>query len=148
MKQGRSLPEVLTELRRQNEAKRDFIGPAQAFTLQPDGRTFQVQHYGSGMLETFDTTDLFHRQVGGFVKKTRHPNFVNSYFGHCMTPSVWVAQRKDDMVSRSSGTLDTLAAFRYYQPTTGACNDPGGRPRGRRAPFPSWLSYHAACDSA
>jgi len=84
----------------------------------------------------------------GFVKKTRHPNFVNSYFGHCMTPSVWVAQRKDDMVSRSSGTLDTLAAFRYYQPTTGACNDPGGRPRGRRAPFPSWLSYHAACDSA
>ena len=85
---------------------------------------------------------------GGFVKKTRHPNFVNSYFGHCMTPSVWVAQRKDDMVSRSSGTLDTLAAFRYYQPTTGACNDPGGRPRGRRAPFPSWLSYHAACDSA
>lgn len=64
MKQGRTLPEVLTELKRQNEAKRDFIGPAQAFTLQPDGRTFQVQHNSGGTLETFDTTDLFHRQVG------------------------------------------------------------------------------------
>ena len=64
MKQGRTLPEVLTELKRQNDAKRDFIGPATAFTLQPDGHTFQVRHNSSGTLETFDTTDLFHRQVG------------------------------------------------------------------------------------
>ena len=33
MKQGRALSEVLTEPQRQNAAKRDFIGPAQAFTL-------------------------------------------------------------------------------------------------------------------
>lgn len=64
MKQGRTLPEVLTELKRQNEAKRDFIGPATAFMLQPDGHTFQVRHNSNGTQETFDTTDLFHRQVG------------------------------------------------------------------------------------
>ena len=33
MKQGRPLPEVLMELQRQNAAKRDYIAPAQSFTL-------------------------------------------------------------------------------------------------------------------
>ena len=41
MKQGRALSEVLTELQRQNAAKQDFIGPAQAFTLRPDSSTFE-----------------------------------------------------------------------------------------------------------
>ena len=44
MKQGRALSEVLTELQRQNAAKQDFIGPAQAFTLRPDGSTFEIVH--------------------------------------------------------------------------------------------------------
>ena len=44
MKQGRALSEVLTELQRQNAAKQDFIGPAQAFTLRPDGSTFEIIH--------------------------------------------------------------------------------------------------------
>ena len=64
MKQGRALPEVLTELQRQNAAKQDYIGPAQAFHLEPDGRTFSISHMASGAQETFGTTDLFHRQVG------------------------------------------------------------------------------------
>ena len=42
MTQGRPMPEVLAELKKQNEAKQDFIGPAQAFTLEPDGRTFGI----------------------------------------------------------------------------------------------------------
>ena len=37
MKQGRALPEVLKELQHQNNMKQDFIGPAQAFMLEPDG---------------------------------------------------------------------------------------------------------------
>ena len=49
MKQGRSLPEVLTELQRQNNAKRDFISPAQAFRLDPDGETFRMTNFSSGM---------------------------------------------------------------------------------------------------
>ena len=64
MKQGRALSEVLTELQRQNAAKQDFIGPAQAFTLRPDGSTFEIIHTNSGRQEVFGTTDLFHRQIG------------------------------------------------------------------------------------
>ena len=64
MKQGRALSEVLTELQRQNAAKQDFIGPAQAFTLRPDGSTFEIVHSNSGVQEVFGTTDLFHRQIG------------------------------------------------------------------------------------
>ena len=64
MKQGRALSEVLTELQRQNAAKQDYIGPAQAFTLRPDGSTFEIVHTNSGAQEVFGTTDLFHRQIG------------------------------------------------------------------------------------
>lgn len=58
MKQGRTLPEVLTELQRQNAAKQDYIGTAGAFHLDDDGRTFSI-----GNDHRFGTTQLFHRQV-------------------------------------------------------------------------------------
>lgn len=58
MKQGRSLPEVLTELQRQNSAKQDYIGAAEAFCLDDDGSTFYI-----GTDHRFGTTQLFHRQV-------------------------------------------------------------------------------------
>ena len=58
MKQGRALPEVLTELQRQNAAKQDYIGAAEAFRLEEDGSTFRI-----GDDHSFGTTQLFHRQV-------------------------------------------------------------------------------------
>jgi len=58
MKQGRALPEVLTELQRQNAAKQDYIGAAEAFRLDEDGSTFRI-----GDDHSFGTTQLFHRQV-------------------------------------------------------------------------------------
>ena len=58
MKQGRALPEVLTELQRQNTAKQDYIGAAEAFRLDEDGSTFHI-----GDDHRFGTTTLFHRQV-------------------------------------------------------------------------------------
>ena len=58
MKQGRSLSEVLTELQRQNAAKQDYIGAAEAFRLDDDGGTFHI-----GQDHSFGTTSLFHRQV-------------------------------------------------------------------------------------
>ena len=58
MKQGRSLPEVLTELQRQNAAKQDYIGAAAAFRLADDGSTFNI-----GDDHSFGTTSLFHRQI-------------------------------------------------------------------------------------
>lgn len=64
MRQGRPLPEVLTELQRQSRAKQDYIGPAEAFRLREDGRTFEIGRAATGGREAFGTTDLFHRQVG------------------------------------------------------------------------------------
>ena len=63
MKTGRSLKEVMAELNRQSRAKRDYIGPAEAFHLRDDGRTFEISHAVSGQQEVFDTSQLFHRQV-------------------------------------------------------------------------------------
>ncbi len=57
MKTGRDLKDVLVELQRQNEAKRDYVSPAEAFTLSDDGRTFSLAG------EEMGTTQLFHRQV-------------------------------------------------------------------------------------
>lgn len=64
MKQGRALPEVLTELQRQNTMKRDFIAPASALSLSSDGETFLMDHIGVKDTQMLGTTDLFHRQVG------------------------------------------------------------------------------------
>ena len=58
MKTGRSLQEVLTELARQQSAKRDYISPAAELSLLPDGRTLEMGK------RHFEVTDLFHRQVG------------------------------------------------------------------------------------
>ena len=58
MKTGRSLQEVLTELQRQQSVKRDYVSPAAALNLLPDGRTLEMGE------RHFTATDLFHRQVG------------------------------------------------------------------------------------
>ena len=44
MKTGRNLREVLVELNRQNQAKQDFISPAQGMRLREDGQTFEINH--------------------------------------------------------------------------------------------------------
>ena len=66
MKQGRTLQEVLTELQRQNEMKKDFIVPAQSMRMNADGRTFEIVDDHDAFLarDSFSTTDLFHRQIG------------------------------------------------------------------------------------
>lgn len=40
----RDLQEVLVELNRQNQAKQDFISPAQGMRLREDGHTFEINH--------------------------------------------------------------------------------------------------------
>ena len=63
MKTGRNLQEVLVELNRQNQAKQDFISPAQGMRLREDGHTFEINHLTTSQQEMFGTTSLFHRQV-------------------------------------------------------------------------------------
>ena len=71
MKQGRTLSEVMTELKRQEDVKRDYISPAASLELQSDGSTLymnspQSQAASTRIItrETLGTTELFHRQMG------------------------------------------------------------------------------------
>ena len=71
MKQGRTLSEVMTELKRQEDVKRDYISPAASLELQEDGSTLymnspQSQAASTRIItrETLGTTELFHRQMG------------------------------------------------------------------------------------
>ena len=62
MKTGRTLPEVLTELQRQQAAKRDYVSPS-SFLAFHDGNLV-MDHIGPKDGMSFGMTDLFHRQVG------------------------------------------------------------------------------------
>ena len=92
MKTGRSLQEVMLELDRQNKAKKDYIGSAQALRLYEDGQTFEIESVGGA--RQFGTTRLFHRQVASALgipvkyydlMQTRKPELlaqnVNAWFG-------------------------------------------------------------------
>ena len=86
------MQEVLTELNRQNQAKKDYIGSAQALRLYEDGSTFEI---GQGEdAQQFGTTRLFHRQVASALgipakyydlMQSRKPELlaknVNAWFG-------------------------------------------------------------------
>lgn len=92
MKTGRSLQEVMLELDRQNKAKKDYIGSAQALRLYEDGQTFEIGSMGKA--RQFGTTRLFHRQVASALgipakyydlMRSRKPELlaqnVNAWFG-------------------------------------------------------------------
>ena len=92
MKTGRSLQEVMLELDRQNKAKKDYIGSAQALRLYEDGQTFGIGAMGKA--RQFGTTRLFHRQVASALgipakyydlMQSRKPELlaqnVNAWFG-------------------------------------------------------------------
>ena len=67
MKQGKPLAEVLSELQHQNKMKRDYVAPARAFRLEDNGETFTLSR-NDGTQEMFNTTDLFHRQIGSTLE--------------------------------------------------------------------------------
>lgn len=47
MKAGRNLQEVLMELQRQNQAKKDYIAPAQSMKLEKDTERVRVEESGT-----------------------------------------------------------------------------------------------------
>ena len=111
MKTGRDLREVLTELKRQQEAKRDYISPASSLSLAPDGRTFSLAE------KEFSTTDLFHRQVASSL------NIPAKYYGlmqvekpELLAENVnsWFVDREQNyMVRTMDGTARALLSDRY-----------------------------------
>ena len=60
MKPGRPLPDVLVELKRQQDAKRDYISPAFSISFDEEASTLSLDRGDA----SFGMTDLFHRQVG------------------------------------------------------------------------------------
>ena len=111
MKQGRALPEVLTELKRQNEAKQDYIAPAEAFHLDEDGTTFSITHLNTGQEEVFGTTDLFHRQVGSALNiPAKYYDLMRSSKPELLAQNVntWFADKENSYMIRSMdyGSMD------------------------------------------
>ena len=104
MKQGRSLPEVLVELQRQNAAKQDFIGPAQAFRLQEDGSTVGIAQLSTGEQEVFGTTDLFHRQMGSALNiPAKYYDLMRAQKPELLAENVnaWFSDRDQNYMIRS-----------------------------------------------
>ena len=104
MKQGRPLPDVLTELQRQNSMKKDYIAPAQSFRLLDDGSTFEINHLSSGAQEVLGTTDLFHRQVGSALNiPARYYDMMKAQKPELLAENVnaWFADRDQSYMVRS-----------------------------------------------
>lgn len=104
MKQGRTLPEVLTELQQQNEAKRDYIAPAQAVRMADDGGSIILDHIGAEDREVFGMTDLFHRQVGNALNiPAKYYDMMRASKPELLAENVntWLADREQSYMIRS-----------------------------------------------
>jgi len=104
MKTGRQLNEVMAELVRQNEAKRDFISPAAGMRLQDDGRTFEISHATTNQQEVFGTTGLFHRQVASALGiPAKYYDLMQSQKPGLLAQNVntWLADRDASYMVRS-----------------------------------------------
>ena len=113
MKQGRALPEVLKQLQQESSMKRDYIAPAQSFTLYPDGKTFRMRSSGglagpaewhAGAETQFGTTDLFHRQVGSALNiPAKYYDLMRLQKPDLLAENVnaWLADREQNYMVRA-----------------------------------------------
>ena len=104
MKTGRNLQEVLVELNRQNQAKQDFISPAQGMRLREDGHTFELNHLTTDRQMTFGTTSLFHRQVASALGiPAKYYDLMQSQKPELLAENVnaWFADRTSSYMVRS-----------------------------------------------
>ena len=118
MKQGKPLAEVLSELQYQNKMKRDYVAPAKAFRLEDNGETFTLSR-NDGTQEMFNTTDLFHRQIGSTLdipakyydqmrklKPELLARNVNAWFGDREQNYMIRSMRYDEYTSDGRSTSD------------------------------------------
>lgn len=68
MKQGRPLADMLREMERQSQCKKDYLVPAQSIVMREDGKMFDTAGDTAGTRLSLGMTDLFHRQLGGAMK--------------------------------------------------------------------------------
>ena len=111
MKTGRDLREVLVELQRQQEAKRDYISPASSLALKSDGHTLTMGD------KDFSTTDLFHRQVASSLNiPARYYDLMQREKPALLAANVntWFSDRDQSYMVRSlDGTARALLSDRY-----------------------------------
>ena len=111
MKTGRELQDVIIELQRQQEAKRDYISPASSLALQSDGRTLRMAE------KEFTTTDLFHRQVASSLSiPTKYYDLMQAQKPALLAENVnaWFADRDQNYMVRSLGGMArALLSDRY-----------------------------------
>lgn len=111
MKAGRSLQEVLTELNLQNQAKKDYIVPAQSMSLEKDGQTFLI-----GGQNAFSTTPLFHRQLASTLGiPAKYYDLMQEEKPELLAENVnsWLDTRQNNYMIRSMdyGTGPVVRAF-------------------------------------
>ena len=102
MKTGRPLNEVMMELNRQNQRKKDYIGSAQALRLFEDGQTFEIGSMSGA--QQFGTTRLFHRQVASALGiPAKYYEIMQSKKPELLAQNVnaWLSDRENSYMIRT-----------------------------------------------
>lgn len=102
MKTGRPLNEVMMELNRQNQRKKDYIGSAQALRLFDDGQTFEIGSMSGA--QQFGTTRLFHRQVASALGiPAKYYDIMQSQKPELLAQNVnaWLSDRENSYMIRT-----------------------------------------------
>ena len=102
MKTGRPLNEVMMELNRQNQRKKDYIGSAQALRLFEDGQTFEIGSMSGA--QQFGTTRLFHRQVASALGiPAKYYDIMQSQKPELLAQNVnaWLSDRENSYMMRT-----------------------------------------------
>ena len=104
MKQGRALAEVLAQLLYEDSMKRDFIAPAQALQVSPDGESIIMRFTGTNEQEALGMTDLFHRQVGSALNiPAKYYDMMRTQKPQLLAENVnaWLGDRDQSYMIRS-----------------------------------------------
>ena len=104
MKQGRALAEVLAQLLYEDRMKRDFIAPAQALQVSPDGESIIMSFTGTNEQEVLCMTDLFHRQVGSALNiPAKYYDMMRTQKPQLLAENVnaWLGDRDQSYMIRS-----------------------------------------------
>ena len=102
MKTGRPLNEVMMELNRQNQRKKDYIGSAQALRLFEDGQTFEIGSMSGA--QQFGTTRRLHRQVASALGiPAKYYDIMQSQKPELLAQNVnaWLSDRENSYMIRT-----------------------------------------------
>ena len=112
MKTGRTIQDLLQELKRQQEEKRDYISPAAALQLKSDGRTIVMRN------REFETTGLFHRQVAASLSiPAKYYDKMQQEKPALLAHNVneWLSDKEQNYMVRSLGNTARALLSDHYR---------------------------------